>query len=94
LAPHMASELLEQLFGKKLKSCTWPTFDPKLAQQTEITLVIQVNGKVRGKITCSSGSTQEQVQKDAEVVIHKWLDGKTVVKVIFVPDKLISFVVK
>lgn len=94
LAPHMASELLELLFKKQLSDCTWPTFDPKLAISNEVQIAIQVNGKLRGDITVPRGSAQDFVQPQAQQMITKWLEGVTVVKVIFVADRLINFVVK
>lgn len=94
MAPHMASELLELLFKKALKDSNWPTFDEALTLDNEVTLVVQVNGKVRANITVERGATQEVVERNAREHIQKWLDGKQVVKVIFVQDRLISFVVK
>lgn len=94
MVPHFSSELLEALLQKELKDCVWPTFDPKLAAQDEIEIAIQVNGRLRGTLPASKGVTQNVVQPQAEEIISKWLEGKTVVKVIFVKDRLISFVVK
>lgn len=94
MAPHMASELAQNLLGKQLRECAWPTFDPKLVVESEITLVVQVNGKVRANITVARGATQEQVESQARESIAKWLESKHVVKVIFVKDRLISFVVR
>ena len=93
-SPHMTSELLDILFQKKLQDCVWPAFDADLAQESEISLVVQVNGKVRANIPCLRGATQKDVQHKAELSIEKWLEGKKIVKTIFVPDRLISFVVK
>jgi leucyl-tRNA synthetase len=93
MAPHMASELLEQLFNKQLRDCSWPQHDPKLAQKTEVTIAIQVNGKVRAQLTVDVSATQEQVESQAREVIAKWLKNKDVKKVIWVPGRLISFVV-
>jgi len=93
-SPHMASELLETLFAKQLQDCSWPAFDAALAQESEIALVVQVNGKVRANIPCPRGATQKDVQHKAELAVAKWLEGKKIVKTIFVPDRLISFVVK
>ena len=94
MIPHFASELLAQVVGKELKECTWPEYDSSLAAQEEIEFVVQVNGKVRGRIVTKKGIKQEELQPEAEEIIEKWITGKTVIKVIFVPDRLISFVVK
>jgi leucyl-tRNA synthetase len=93
LAPHIASELLENMCNKDLASCPWPTYDSNLIGSDEITLVVQVNVKIRATLLVTAGTTQEHVEHRAREVIESWLDGKKVIKVIFVPDKLINFVV-
>ena len=92
-APHMASELLEQICKKQLRDCTWPTYDPDLAQETSIELGVQVNGKIRAHIKVPAGATQEEVQPQAEERIAEWIKNKKITKIIFVPNRLISFVV-
>lgn len=94
LAPHMASELLQTLLHKDLQNCQWPVYDPVLTQEDTKTIVVQVNGKVRANIDMPIDATQEQVEPEAEKLVLKWLDGKEKIKVIFVPNRLISFVVK
>lgn len=94
LAPHMASELLEQLLNKQLSSCHWPLYDPVLTQEESKVIVIQVNGKFRAYIKVPVGSKQEIVEAEAEKLVLQWLDGKESIKVIFVPDRLINFVVR
>ncbi len=94
LAPHMASELLERLLGKQLQECRWPAYDPVLVQEDTKTVVIQVNGKLRGHIEVPADATQEVVELEAKKMILNWLDGKQMIKVIFVPNRLINFVVR
>lgn len=94
LAPHMASELLEDMCNKELADCPWPTYDSTLIGNDEVTLVVQVNGKIRATLMITAGTTQEHVEHRAREVIESWLEGKKVVKVIFVPDKLINFVIQ
>jgi leucyl-tRNA synthetase len=94
LAPHAASELLEVTLHKKLRDCTWPRFDPKLAEEAHVTLVVQINGKMRANLTIARGASQEVVTPQAQQAIAKWLVESEVSKVIFVPDRLINFVVK
>jgi leucyl-tRNA synthetase len=93
MIPHFSSELLEQLVGKKLEECHWPTFDPKLALEETITLVVQVNGKMRGNLNIARGSNQQNVEPEAQKLVAKWLENKEIAKVIFVKDRLINFVV-
>lgn len=93
-APHMASELLEQLLSKSLADCSWPTYDPSLAVVTSVVIPIQVNGKLRGEISVAPGADQATVQTQATARVGRWLEGKTVAKTIFVPNRLINFVVR
>lgn len=94
LAPHTASELLEIVLNKKLQDCSWPTYDSQLATVANVTIAIQVNGKMRAQVEVPRGAAQADVQPQAQEAIAKWLDGKQVVKVIFVKDRLMSFVVR
>lgn len=94
MAPHMASELLDVLLGKKLEDCAWPTYDPALVAPRVVTIPIQVNGKMRGTLELPVGAQQDMVESLAKQEIDKWLVDKQVIKIIFVPDKLINFVIK
>ena len=93
LAPHMASELLAQLFNKQLNACSWPYYNPLLAQHDMATIVVQVNGKVRSRINVMRGSLQPVVEAEARTVVNAWLADKKIIKVIFVLDRLINFVI-
>ena len=93
LAPHMANEILHKVCGKQLSDCPWPSYDKAMAAQDLVTIVVQVNGKLRANIFVAQAASQEVVQKLAESEITSWLQDKKVVKVIFVKDRLINFVV-
>jgi leucyl-tRNA synthetase len=96
-APHITEEFWSMM-GRTgiLAEQPWPAFDPELAKVEEATVVVQVNGKLRGSILIAPGSAQEQVFHAAsqEEKIRKYLEGKQVAKMIFVPDKLLNIVVK
>ncbi len=94
MAPCMAAELLEVLLSKKLSACRGPTFDPILAQEDEVTIVVQVNSKVRANILVARDADQQTVESIAKTAVAKWLEGKRVVKVIFVANRLINFVIQ
>ncbi len=94
MVPHFSSELIEKLIGKQLEHCVWPSYDAALAAEKEAEIVIQVNGKLRGTVLMQKGLTQDVVEPTAKKIIEKWLDGKQIVKVVYVQDRLISFVVK
>ncbi len=93
MAPCMATELLEKLLGKKLAACKWPVFDAALAYEDEVTIVVQVNSKVRANIVVARDADQQTIEPLAAEAVHKWLEGKKPVKVIFVQNRLINFVV-
>lgn len=94
MAPHLASELLEVLLGKKLEQCSWPTYDPELAKNNQATIAVQINGKLRATLELPVGKSQAEVEQKAREAVQKWLDGVTVVKVVFVADRLINFVIR
>lgn len=95
-APHMAEELWERIGEKEsLTYVTWPTFDPKYVKEDSVTIAIQVLGKTRGTVEVPAGSDQATVEKAAREIaqVTAQLEGKTVKKVIFVPGKIMNFVV-
>ena len=94
MAPHMASELLEQLLGKQLQNCTWTYANPEYTYESELEMPVQVNGKLRSTIQIERGADQQTVEIAARAAISNWLEGKEVIKVVFVKDRLISFVIR
>jgi leucyl-tRNA synthetase len=95
-APHMAEELWKQLgHGKTLSYEPWPVADAKYLVKSEAEVVFQVNGKVRGHVTVPIGADQNAVESVARALpaFAEWTVDKTVRKVIYVPNKLINFVV-
>ena len=96
-APYLAEELWEEQ-GKPgpVFHHPWPAYDAELAREDEAEIVIQVNGKVRGRTFVAFGTTRETLEKHAmeDGKIRALLDGKQVIKVIVVPDKLVNIVVK
>ncbi len=93
MAPHMASELLERLLDKTLDTCSWPSYDPALTVAESVTIAIQVNGKLRGTIEVPAGSSQKEIERLARLKVASWIENKQLMKVIFVPDKLINLLV-
>jgi len=96
MTPHLAEELWEMLgHSDGLWSASWPAFNPELAKEEEVEIVVQVNGRVRGKVKVAAGTGQEEVMKLAREgaggAAH--LAGETVRKVIYVADKLLNIVV-
>ncbi len=96
-APYLAEELWEEQ-GKTgpLFHQAWPAYDSERAREDEAEIVIQINGKVRGRLFVAFGTSRESLEEHAlgDAKIQPLLDGKQVVKVITVPDKLVNIVVK
>jgi len=96
-APYLAEELwAEQGRTGPVFHHAWPEYDPEFAREEEAEVVIQVNGKLRGRINVAFGTPREALEKLvlADTKVQPLLDGKQVVKVIVVPDKLVNIVVK
>ena len=96
LAPHITSEMYEKVFGKDILNETWPTYEETKLNKDSFTMVVQVNGKIRGKITASSNTTNEEMLELAKTIdnVKLFISNKEVVKVITVPKKLVNIVVK
>ncbi len=99
MAPHLSEELWSRLGhheSEMLATHAWPTFDPSVAALKRIPYPVQVNGKLRGQLEAAPDETQATIEPAARALasVKPWLDGKEVVKVVFVPGRLISFVVK
>ena len=97
IAPHLTEEIWF-LFGTdvELTYATWPTFDQEKLVDEIITVVAQVNGKLRAKLDVPADITEESMQEFAldDENVRKFIEGKEVVKVVVVPGKLVNVVVK
>ncbi len=95
-APHLSEELWNSLGNKKsLSGESWPEYNADLAKESEITLAVQVNGKLRETLTVPADISEEEAKKLslASEKVQKWLEGKEPKKVIYVKGKLVSIVV-
>jgi leucyl-tRNA synthetase len=97
LAPHIAEELWQILGGTgSVHHSTFPDFDPSKMVAQSVEVVVQISSKIRGKITVApdaDAATMESAAR-ADENVAKHLEGKTVVKTIVVPGKLVNFIVK
>ncbi len=109
-APHIAEELYEKLIchselssesqnSDKYNSIfeqKWPEYDEFMLVDDEVTIAVQINGKMRGTFTFLNGVAQEEVSETicADEKIQKWIEGKEIIKEIFIPNKMLSIVVK
>jgi leucyl-tRNA synthetase len=95
-APHMAEELWQQLgHGQSLTYAPWPAINQKILEKAAVTVPVQVNGKVRGELLLEPGLSQEEVQRRALALpnVAKHASHDAIKKTIYVPDRLINFVV-
>jgi len=96
-APHLGEELWEKLGHKEsVSASSWPVFDEQLTHDDEVTVVVQVNGKIRDKFTAPAGTAKAELEKTAMSLpgTIKWIEGHAIAKVITVQDKLVNIVIK
>jgi leucyl-tRNA synthetase len=94
-APYMTEELWERRAGSgSIHQQSWPTYDPKIAAASEVTLVLQIDGKVRDRVTAPAGTAEAAARKLAmeSPKIKAALDGRRIERTIFVPDRLVNIV--
>ena len=95
-APHLAEESWEALgHDRSIFQETWPGYDERLAASGDVEVVVQVNGKVRGRVTVGRGASEAHVLERAlkDESVRKFVDGKPVKKTVYVQDRLLSLVV-
>ena len=96
-APHLGEELWQKLGNKgSIAYVQWPAVNEDFAKDEEKTIVVMINGKLRGKFNAEPGASDETLRSEAEnnEDAKKFLEGKTIVKCVIVKDKLVNFVVK
>ena len=97
ICPHVTEELWEMLgHSKTIANETWPVYDDTKTIEDTYEMVVQVNGKVRGKVDVSSNTSKEEMETLAKDIpnVQNFIDGKEIVKIIVVPKKLVNIVVK
>ncbi len=97
IAPHITEEIWEeQKYDGMLNKTTWPVWDEEKTVEDEIEMPVQINGKVRGKVIISKDAdlTEAKAKANEDDNIQKFLEGKTIVKEIYVPGKIFNIVVK
>ena len=97
IVPHMTEELWGMIGGRgRLSGIAWPSFDEAVAAEEEITIVVQVNGKVRSRIQVAADESDEKIKGLAlnDEKIKQFIGDKEIVKKIYVPKKLVNIVIK
>lgn len=96
-APHITEELYQRAgFEGRIYQQSWPTFDPEKCKVSEIEMVVQINGKLRSKFSAKADATKEEILQMAkeDPKTQEYLVGKEIVKEIYVPNKLVNFVIR
>ena len=96
-APHIAEELWQALgHTDSLAREPWPEFDPSLTKEDSIEIPVQINGKVRSKVTVSAEATEDEIKAAAlaDPRIAELIAGKQIVKAVVVPKRLVNIVIK
>ena len=97
MAPHISEEVWERLGqAETVLDAPWPAWDDELAADEVVTVVVQVNGKLRDRLEVPVDAEKDDVLAQARAAENaaRFLDGKQVVKEVFVPGKLVNFVVR
>jgi leucyl-tRNA synthetase len=97
-APHLAEELWSKILGHKESICNapWPTYDPKFLEEDTVIYAVQINGKIRGDFEIAKDASKEEAIAHAKKIekVAKYLGEGEIQKEIFVPGKIVGFVVK
>ena len=96
-SPHITEELNEKYnLGGELCYSSWPKYDEEKTIDDEVEVVVQINGKVRGKVTVPSDISEDDIKGKVREIenVKKYLEGSTIVKEIYIPKKLVSIVIK
>jgi len=98
-APHITEEIHEKLFfdlNKPISSKSWPVYDEKLILSQELTIAVQVNGKTKGSIIVNSNATEKEIYSaiTSKSEFSRYFNNRQIFKKIFVPNRLVNFVIK
>ena len=96
IAPHITEELNESIGFSPIVNGTWPVYDEDKTKDTTVTIAVSVNGKVRGKLEVDVDTPSDILQEKAFALpnVQNFTNGKEIVKVIAIPNKIVNIVVK
>ena len=95
--PHVCEEMWQILgYDKSLSAVSWPAYDDKALVRDTVEIVVQINGKVKEKLNVANSLSKEELESVAlsDDKVKALIDGKTIVKVIAVPGRLVNIVIK
>jgi leucyl-tRNA synthetase len=95
-APHLGAEVYERMTGKRVWEEPWPEADPELLVGDAVEIVVQVNGKVRDRLSVAPDISREELERLAHESpkVQAHVNGQAIVKTVVVPGKLVNLVVK
>jgi leucyl-tRNA synthetase len=95
-APHLGSEVYELVTGRRVWEEPWPVADPAMLQADTFELVLQVNGKVRDRVSAPTGASRDELERLALAArgVRSHVDDREVTKIVVVPDRLVNIVVR
>lgn len=96
IVPHFCEELWQNIGHEhSILFENWPLYNPDLIKEEQVLIVVQINGKLRDKIEVPAHSSEEIIKKSVIDLpkIKKWIDGKRIVKIVYIPEKLVNIVV-
>ena len=98
IVPHITEEIWSEVFGntETIAYEPWPTYDESKLIDDVCEMAVQVNGKIRGKIEVATSATEEEIKVMAKEIesVKKEMEGKTIVKEVVIPKRLVNIVVK
>ncbi len=96
IAAHWSEELWQTVLGHEtsVHAETWPSFDPEMAKADEVEMAVQVNGKVRARITVETSAAEDDVRAIALESVASYTEGKNILKAIVIPGRLVNIVAK
>ncbi len=95
-APHITEELNEQIGYSPICESSWPTYDEEKTIDNEITIGVQINGKLRGEVKINTDEKEDSVKQKVINIenVQKYLDGKEIIKFIYIPNKIVNIIIK
>lgn len=97
ITPHITHQLWQDLgYGNDIAQASWPTVDQSALIQDEIEIIVQINSKLRAKILVPAAANNRQIESlvCADAKVKRYIDGKSIIKIIVVPQRLVNIVVK
>ncbi|MCX7805112.1 MAG: class I tRNA ligase family protein, partial [Planctomycetota bacterium] len=94
-APHIAEEIWSRMGHQaSIANEGWPSYDPEKIKEDVVEIPVQVNGRVRSRVSVRADASEDEMRKAAEEAAAQWLKGKQIVRAVVVPGRLVNIVVR